>query len=39
MFRGVRMLWQDEARNPTGSHKDRALSVAASHAVEVDARA
>ncbi len=38
LFPGVRVLWKDEGRNPTGSHKDRALSVAASHAVEVGAR-
>ncbi len=38
LFPGVRVLWKDEGRNPTGSHKDRALSVAASHAVELGAR-
>jgi threonine synthase len=36
---GISLLWKDETRNPTGSHKDRALSVAATHAVEIGARA
>lgn len=30
--------WKDETRNPTGSHKDRALSLAATHAVSLGAR-
>ena len=33
----VRLLWKDESRNPTGSHKDRALSVAATHARTIGA--
>ncbi len=35
---GIKLLWKDETRNPTGSHKDRALSLAASHARAVGAR-
>ena len=31
--------WKDESRNPTGSHKDRALAVALSHAQEIGASA
>jgi threonine synthase len=38
MFDGRHVFWKDESRNPTGSHKDRALAVAASHAVERGAR-
>ena len=30
LFPELRLWWKDEGRNPTGSHKDRALSVAAS---------
>lgn len=33
-----RLLWKDESRNPTGSHKDRALSIAATHARASGAR-
>ncbi|MBV8915137.1 MAG: pyridoxal-phosphate dependent enzyme, partial [Acetobacteraceae bacterium] len=29
----VELLWKDESRNPTGSHKDRALAVAVTHAL------
>lgn len=35
---GIRLLWKDETRNPTGSHKDRALSLAATHALALGAR-
>jgi threonine synthase len=34
----VSLYWKDETRNPTGSHKDRALSVAATHALAIGAR-
>lgn len=34
----IRLLWKDETRNPTGSHKDRALSLAATHARATSAR-
>ncbi|MCB1486548.1 MAG: pyridoxal-phosphate dependent enzyme [Bauldia sp.] len=30
---GARVIWKDEGRNPTGSQKDRAMSLALSHAV------
>lgn len=33
-----RLLWKDETRNPTGSHKDRALAVAATQALSIGAR-
>ncbi len=36
---GINLLWKDETRNPTGSHKDRALSLAASDAKAKGARA
>jgi threonine synthase len=36
---GFALLWKDETRNPTGSHKDRALSLAISDAVHKGARA
>jgi threonine synthase len=32
LFDSVRLYWKDETRNPTGSHKDRALSLAATDA-------
>lgn len=32
--RGCRLFWKNEARNPTGSQKDRALSLAVSKAKE-----
>ena len=35
---GIDLLWKDETRNPTGSHKDRALSLAATHARATGAR-
>lgn len=35
---GVNLWWKDETRNPTGSHKDRALSLAATHARAIGAR-
>jgi threonine synthase len=35
---GFTFLWKDESRNPTGSHKDRALSIAATHARACGAR-
>jgi threonine synthase len=35
---GPRVLWKDETRNPTGSHKDRPLALALTHAVETGAR-
>ena len=38
LFAPLRLWWKDERRNPTGSHKDRALSVAASCAVARGAR-
>jgi threonine synthase len=34
----LRLWWKDETRNPTGSHKDRALSLALTHARRVGAR-
>ena len=34
----VRLWWKDETRNPTGSHKDRALALAMTHARLVGAR-
>ena len=34
----VRLHWKDETRNPTGSHKDRALALAMTHAKTVGAR-
>ncbi len=33
----VRLFWKDETRNPTGSHKDRALSLAMTHARQIGA--
>jgi threonine synthase len=33
-----RVWWKDESRNPTGSHKDRALSLAAAEARALGAR-
>jgi threonine synthase len=33
-----RLFWKDETRNPTGSHKDRALSLAATDARSCGAR-
>ena len=38
LFEGIDLFWKDETRNPTGSHKDRALSVAATDAVSRGAR-
>lgn len=35
---GIMLFWKDETRNPTGSHKDRALSVAATDARHRGAR-
>jgi threonine synthase len=35
---GFSVLWKDETRNPTGSHKDRALSLAATDARASGAR-
>lgn len=35
---GIDLRWKDETRNPTGSHKDRALSLAATHARAIGAR-
>lgn len=35
---GIELYWKDETRNPTGSHKDRALSLAATHARHSGAR-
>ncbi|MDR3473400.1 MAG: pyridoxal-phosphate dependent enzyme [Devosia sp.] len=32
LLEGIELYWKDETRNPTGSHKDRALSVAATDA-------
>jgi threonine synthase len=32
LFPGIQFCWKDETRDPTGSHKDRALSIAAAHA-------
>lgn len=32
LLAGIDLLWKDETRNPTGSHKDRALSLAATDA-------
>jgi threonine synthase len=37
-FNGVEVLWKNETTNPTGSHKDRAESVAVSVALARDAR-
>ncbi len=34
----VRLAWKDETRNPTGSHKDRALALALTHAKAIGAR-
>lgn len=34
---GCRLFWKNEARNPTGSQKDRAISVSLSKAKEVEA--
>lgn len=38
LFNRFSLVWKDEGRNPTGSHKDRALSLAATHARLVGAR-
>ena len=38
VFENMRVFWKDESRNPTGSHKDRAFTVAATHALEIGAR-
>jgi threonine synthase len=35
---GIELYWKDETRNPTGSHKDRALSLAATDARRRGAR-
>ncbi len=35
---GIDLIWKDETRNPTGSHKDRALSLAATEARALGAR-
>jgi threonine synthase len=35
---GIDLFWKDETRNPTGSHKDRPLSVAATDAKACGAR-
>lgn len=35
---GIKLYWKDETRNPTGSHKDRALSLAATDACAKGAR-
>jgi threonine synthase len=35
---GTTFLWKEECRNPTGSHKDRALSLAATHARQIGAK-
>jgi threonine synthase len=35
---GVQLFWKDETRNPTGSHKDRALALSISCAVQAGAR-
>lgn len=37
-FAPVQLYFKDETRNPTGSHKDRPLALAASHAVARGAR-
>lgn len=36
---GAEVIWKNEARNPTGSQKDRAMSLAISHARTVGASA
>ena len=38
LFSGQNVYLKDECRNPTGSHKDRALSVAVNHANVLGAR-
>lgn len=38
LFRGCQLWWKDETRNPTGSHKDRALALAVADASERNAR-
>jgi threonine synthase len=38
LFQKFSLFWKDESRNPTGSHKDRALSLAATHAHAMRAR-
>jgi threonine synthase len=35
---GIDLRWKDETRNPTGSHKDRQLAVAVTHARAIGAR-
>ncbi len=35
---GARVFWKNEAANPTGSQKDRAMSVAMTHARSIGAR-
>lgn len=39
LFPDLRLFWKDETRNPTGSHKDRPLSLAATDARSRGARA
>jgi threonine synthase len=34
----IDLFWKDETRNPTGSHKDRALAIAATHARTIGAK-
>lgn len=36
--RGARVFWKNEGANPTGSQKDRAISIAVTHARSVGAR-
>lgn len=38
LFPGAALWWKDETRNPTGSHKDRALALAATDARTQGAR-
>lgn len=38
MFPAIELHWKDETRNPTGSHKDRALALASTHALQLGAR-
>lgn len=38
LFEDLTLFWKDETRNPTGSHKDRALSLAATDAKAKRAR-
>jgi threonine synthase len=37
-FPDCQVWWKDETRNPTGSHKDRSLAVAITHARSISAR-